>query len=203
MTARLIWATPDAEKNILYCARVSSDDQDSEDTRLLKYLIKHKHWSPFEMANMCVEVITTKDVAIQILRHRSFHFQEFSQRYAQATYIEKTTPRTQDYKNRQNSFDEIDRRTKTWWETATKRINNRVMKTYNKAIDMGIAKESARRILPMATETKMYINGTLRSWIHYFDLRCDKATQREHRDVACAIRKLFIEQFPIIGEIIS
>jgi thymidylate synthase (FAD) len=200
MSVELMWATPEAEKNILYMARVSSDNQESENTKLLSYLIKHKHWSPFEMANMCVEILTTRDISAQIIRHRSFSFQEFSQRYAKAPCIYSSKPRRQDKKNRQNSTDDLDGQVVHWWLNEEAEIHSKINQVYLEALEKGIAKECARRILPMSTQTKIYMNGTLRSWMHYFDLRCDKATQLEHRRIAEQCRHIFKEQFPIIAE---
>ncbi len=202
MTVKLVWATSDAEKQILYMTRVSSPHQDSNDTRLLKYLINHQHWSPFEMANMCVEVITSRDVSAQILRHRSFTFQEFSQRYAKVVDIVSTEPRRQDDKNRQSSHDDLDAETKNWWMQVSTDIEERAKTYYQIALNKGIAKESARRILPMAIETKLYMNGTLRSWIHYFSVRCTPETQLEHREIALQIREVFSQQFPVIAEVL-
>lgn len=200
MSVKLIWATPDAEKHILYMARVSSPHQDSNDTRLLSYLLKHKHWSPFEMVGMCLEIITTRDISAQMIRHRSFSFQEFSQRYAEATEIISAKPRRQDLKNRQNSTDDLPEDVKQWWDIKYGDVTRYAQYIYNQALEKGIAKECARKILPMNTETKLYMNGTLRSWIHYFQLRCSKDTQLEHREVALDAKKIFSEQFPIIFE---
>lgn len=199
---KLVWATLEAEKNILYCARVSSNDQTSTDTRLLKYLVKHHHWSPFEMANMCLEIVTTRDVSAQILRHRSFSFQEFSQRYAEATEFVNTLPRRQDVKNRQNSIDDLDEEILKWWAVKYNDLAATTQAFYKEALSKGISKESARRILPMATQTKLYMNGTLRSWMHYFQLRCDVATQKEHRDIANAAKEIFKQQFPVLGALL-
>ncbi len=196
----LIWVTPDAEKLVLYMARVSSNDQESTDTRLLNYLIKHQHWSPFEMVNMCVELHTTRDISAQIIRHRSFSFQEFSQRYAEATEIVRTMPRRQDIKNRQNSINDLPIETHDWWARAQSKLIREIEYIYNTALKKGIAKESARRLLPMATATKIYMNGSVRSWIHYFELRCHESTQLEHREVATQIKEVFKEEFPIISE---
>lgn len=203
MSVKLIWTTPDAEKLVAYCARVSSPHQDKEEIEgLLKYCIKHGHWSVFEMANMCLEIVTTRDVSAQMIRHRSFSFQEFSQRYAEASVIQKTKPRRQDVKNRQNSMDDLGDVTKHWFADTERYLHVRILKAYHEALRLGIAKESARRLLPLATETKVYMNGSLRSWIHYFKLRCDGATQLEHREIAIEAREIFIEQFPTIGSLI-
>ncbi len=197
---RKIWVTPDAEKHILYMARVSSPKQDSGDTKLINYLIKHKHWSPFEMANMCVEVITGRDISTQILRHKSFNFQEFSQRYAQSAGMDDITLRKQDHKNRQNSLDVLNNEAKEYWETKINLTMQMVWNLYNEMLANDIAKECARRILPMATTTKIYISGNLRSWIHYLEARCDIATQLEHREIANKIKEIFISEFPIISK---
>jgi len=197
---KLIWATPDAEKHVLYMARVSSGHQDSSDTRLLNYLVKHKHWPPFEMVNMCVEISTSRAISAQILRHRSFSFQEFSQRYASTTDVKLYSARRQDDKNRQNSHDDLDQETKDWFIEAQREVSLEAHVLYTTAINKGIAKECARMLLPMSTSTKLYMNGNLRSWIHYLDLRADVATQLEHREIAYAIKDIFIKQFPIISE---
>jgi thymidylate synthase (FAD) len=199
---RLIWATPQAEKHILYMARVSSEHQDSSDTRLLKYLINHKHWSPFEMCNFCVEIITSRAISAQILRHRSFSFQEFSQRYAENTSVISYEPRRQDSKNRQNSIDDIKEEDKEWWNEVCYRMARASKSIYNSAVEKGIAKECARMILPMATETKIYMNGNLRSWLHYLEIRCDESTQLEHRLIALQIKEIFKKEFPIIGDLL-
>ncbi len=200
MTVKLIWITPDAEKQIMYSVRVSSNNKESTDTKLLSYLINHKHWSPLEMANMCIEITTSRAISAQILRHRSFSFQEFSQRYAQTTDVITYEARRQDFKNRQNSIDDIDSVTKIMWKAKLQTSNNYAVESYQWALSQGIAKECARMILPMATQTKLYMNGSIRSWIHYLDLRCDPATQLEHREIALQIRDILIEQLPIIGK---
>lgn len=201
MTTKLIWATPEAEKTVMYCARVSNPkNQDSNDSRLLNYCIKHGHWSIFEMAHMCVEIITSRAISAQILRHRSFSFQEFSQRYAEATEFKTYEARRQDLKNRQNSLDDLSPITKQYFEQAQFNIQQHCKKEYEKAISLGIAKECARMLLPMSTETKIYMVGSIRSWIHYFNLRCDEATQLEHRVIALSIRDIFSKEFPIIGQ---
>lgn len=201
MQVKLIHCTPEAEKLVAYCARVSSSNPDNpEYEKLLRYLIKHKHWSPFEMAGMCVEIETTRGVAPQILRHRSFSFQEFSLRYAEATEFETYTARRQDTKNRQNSFDDMDATDKDWFITAQNSVNESSEALYKEAISRGIAKECARNLLPMSTRTKLYMHGTLRSWVHYIDLRAAEGTQKEHRDIALECKRIFTEQFPIIAK---
>ena len=199
----LISFTPDAEKTIVYCARVSSpENQDNEETapRLVNYLIKHKHWSPFEMANMCVEITTSRAIATQILRHRSFSFQEFSQRYSEATKFEGIQLRRPAEKNRQSSSDLIN--DPLLQEIAQNSVDQS-FRAYDLLIENGVAKECARGILPLNTQTKLYMNGTIRSWIHYIDLRTNEDTQKEHREVAQGIKEIFIAQFPSISEALN
>ena len=198
---KLIWATTDAEKLIGYMARVSNPDgQDNPDVaRLLRYMIDHKHWSPFEMANMCVEIKTTRDISQQIIRHRSFSFQEFSTRFAKVGGYEIAQARRQDEKNRQSSHDDLPVLTQVWFEEAQKTLFAETYRVYEEALDLGIAKECARRILPLTTQTKLYMNGTLRSWIHYIDLRTTPGTQLEHREIALGCREIFVAQFPTIA----
>jgi len=210
MKTELIWTTPNAEKMIVKMARVSAPaNQDNMDTasRLIKYLIKHKHWSPFEMANMCVEIETTRAISPQILRHRSFSFQEFSQRYASAAEmggIIMPHLRSQDYKNRQNSNDDLKERLGGEKLASFYRRMSTILEDskhlYNEMVSEGVAKESARFVLPLVTPTRLYMNGTLRSWIHYLQLRCDSGTQLEHREIAEAIKRIFCKEFPVIGE---
>ena len=202
MTVNLISMTPDAEKTIGYCARVSNPkNQDNpEVSGLLKFCIKHGHWSIFEKANMVVEINTTRGIAAQILRHRSFSFQEFSQRYAKAEGFEYIQPRRQDTKNRQNSWDDLEEEDKTWFEYTNKKIQDATNDFYEEALERGIAKESARFLLPLSTKTRMYMNGTVRSWIHYIKLRTDPSTQKEHQDIANEIKGIFREELPIISE---
>lgn len=200
---KLVWSTPNAEDLILKMARVSSENPDNKDTKLLTYLIKHKHWSPFEMANMCLEITTTRAIAPQLLRHRSFTFQEFSQRYAEVTDFEVTIPRRQDLKNRQNSVDDLPQYIQNWWSVTQNRLGTEAMEAYEEALMLGIAKECARMLLPMSTQTKLYMNGSLRSWVHYFELRCNEATQLEHRQLAIQARNTFVFLFPTIGEALN
>lgn len=201
MNVKLIHRTEDAEKLVALCARVSSSNPDNPEYEgLLKYLIKNRHWSPFEMASMCVEIETTRGVSPQILRHRSFSFQEFSLRYAEATEYEKYDARRQDTKNRQNSYDDLDDEVKIWFDEAQDAINYYANELYEEALELGVAKECARNLLPMSTKTKLFMHGSLRSWIHYIDLRADKATQKEHRDIALECKRIFTEQFPIIAK---
>jgi thymidylate synthase (FAD) len=181
-----------------YCARVSSPHQETPDyERLLAYCIAHKHWSVFEMADMTIEIVTSRAISPQILRHRSFQFQEFSQRYARAQEIEHYQPRGQDSKNRQNSLDDIDEAVVAWFDEAQEEIAALALERYNTALEKGIAKECARVLLPLGTRTKLYMKGSVRSWIHYLDVRTDKSTQKEHRDIALGIQKIFMEQFPV------
>lgn len=197
---KLVWVTPDAEEKIAYMARVSNPaNQDNPATaqKLLAYLIRNKHWSPFEMVNVCMEIETTRDIARQILRHRSFSFQEFSQRYAVAEQFESRECRLQDTKNRQNSLESDDYFANTWWKAAQERHISDSMRLYDQALAQGIAKEQARALLPDGlTMSKMYMNGTLRSWLHYVDIRTDAATQKEHRLVAEQAKDILKEHFP-------
>ena len=204
----LVWTTPNGESLIAYMARVSNPSgQKKEDTnnKLLKYLVRNKHWSPFEMVNVCMEITTTRDIARQILRHRSFSFQEFSQRYADPTKdldFELREARLQDLKNRQNSLENENPALAAWWEERQKRVINEAKEAYAWAIDNGIAKEQARSVLPEGnTLSKMYMNGTLRSWIHYVDLRTDVATQKEHREVALQCKDILVQYYPFLEEI--
>ena len=204
----LVWVTPAAEQKIAYMARVSNPaNQDNPDTaaKLLKYLIKNKHWSPFEMVNVCMEIETTRDIARQILRHRSFSFQEFSQRYAVSEgFIQDSQARLQDNKNRQNSLYTDDISLQNWFEGAQRRLVNEAKFLYTAALDKGIAKECARVFLPEGlTMSRMYMNGTLRSWLHYIDIRCDLATQKEHRDVAEQCRDIIFAEFPSIKDVLN
>lgn len=200
-TVSLVHTTPDAEQLIAYMARVSNpDNQDNpESERLIKYLIKHKHWSPFEMVNMCVEIETTRSVAAQILRHRSFSFQEFSQRYAKVAKPAAIPQlRRQDTKNRQNSVDDLDFYTIKDFNVKINSLFELSDSLYTEMLAAGVAKECARDILPLSTLTKLYMNGNLRSWIHYIDLRTANGTQHEHKLVAQGVKQVFKEQFPLI-----
>ena len=201
----LVWVTPEAENKIAYMARVSNpanQDNPAPATKLLKYLIKNKHWSPFEMVNVCMEIETTRDIARQILRHRSFSFQEFSQRYAVSEgFIQDSQARLQDEKNRQNSLYSDDISLQNWFEGAQRRLITEAKFLYTAALDKGIAKECARVFLPEGlTMSRMYMQGTLRSWLHYVDIRTDVATQKEHRDVALQCAKILEEHFPSVME---
>ena len=196
-------------EQVAYAARVSNpSNQNNNDTaeKLVRYLIKNQHWSPLEMVSVCLEINTTRDIARQILRHRSFSFQEFSQRYADASQLgfELKEARLQDTKNRQNSFETDDLALQAWWEQYQNKVLEVCKDAYAFALDKGIAKEQARAVLPEGmTKSRMYMNGTLRSWVHYIQLRTDKATQKEHRDVAIACAQAIKEIFPMIGEFVQ
>tara|TARA_Y100001938_G_scaffold31475_1_gene42981 strand:- start:629 stop:1252 length:624 start_codon:yes stop_codon:yes gene_type:complete len=199
-SVKLIHSTPDGDNLVSYMARVSNpSNQNNTETsaRLIKYLISHKHWSPFEMVNMCVEISTTRSIAAQILRHRSFSFQEFSQRYAQVT-DKPALPalRRQDTVNRQNSIDDLDPYTIQDFEIKTQQLYDMSYHLYDEMLAAGVAKECAREVLPLSSPTKLYMNGTLRSWIHYTDLRCANGTQTEHKQIANQCRKLIENCFP-------
>ena len=203
-SVKLIHSTPDGDNLVSYMARVSNpSNQHNTETsaRLIKYLIKHKHWSPFEMVNMCVEITTTRSIAAQILRHRSFSFQEFSQRYAQVTdKPEVPAFRRQDTVNRQNSTDDLDIATILEFELKTQSLYDLSYSLYEEMLQAGVAKECAREVLPMSSPTKLYMNGTLRSWIHYTDLRCANGTQHEHKLIADGCRDLIKQCFPQVFE---
>jgi thymidylate synthase (FAD) len=203
---KLVSVTPDAEKLMAYCARVSNPNNQNNDNyaKLLKYCIDHKHFSIFEQSFMTVEINTTRGLAAQILRHRSFTFQEFSQRYADATLLGEEIPlfelRRQDNKNRQNSIDDIDHEIVVKWNTQIREHFAKAKALYDGMISDGIAKECARFILPLATPTRLYMSGTVRSWLHYIELRSGHGTQKEHMIIANECKKIFVEQFPTIGE---
>jgi thymidylate synthase (FAD) len=193
---------------VAYCARVSNpSNQNNTETseKLVRYLIKHQHWSPLEMVSVCLEIETTRDIARQILRHRSFSFQEFSQRYAVADLgWEMKEARLQDLKNRQNSVKTDNLALKAWWEERQKRVIRESQEAYQWAIDNGIAKEQARAVLPEGlTLSRMYMNGTLRSWVHYIQLRSANGTQKEHQDVALACADAIEPIFPMIKEYVN
>ena len=201
---KLIAITPKAEELIAYCARVSSSNQFNPDiAKLLKYCINHGHWSVFETPYITVEINTSRAISAQILRHRSFTFQEFSQRYAAVADFETYPARRQDSKNRQNSIDDMDSEDKRWFVSAQDRIQLLSASLYHDALDKGIAKEQARFLLPMSSKTKLYMTGNIRSWIHYLDLRCHIDTQKEHRDIALAIREILKKELPIISKAVS
>jgi len=201
--ASLVHCTPEAEKLIVRMARVSNPanaNNDETAPRLLRYLIKHQHWSPFEMASMCVEIQTERDIAAQILRHRSFSFQEFSTRYAKTGLAEVPKWRSQDEKNRQASHDDLDKEVIQQFDRQTAVLLRNIYLTYEEMLQAGVAKECARRILPLCTPTTIYMHGTLRSWIHYIQLRAGSETQLEHRKIAIACHDIFAKQFPVIAE---
>jgi thymidylate synthase (FAD) len=197
---KLISITPDSEKLIAYCARVSSNQQDNPSiSKLLRYCIKHKHWSIFETAYLTVEINTSRAISAQILRHRSFTFQEFSQRYAEVPNFVSYDARRQDKKNRQASIDDMSIEDRHWFSVAQDRVQTLTASLYLDALDKGIAKEQARFLLPMSSKTKIYMTGNIRSWIHYLELRTGIETQKEHRDIAREIKKIFKEELPIIS----
>jgi thymidylate synthase (FAD) len=200
----------DAQELIAYCARVSnpSNQLNTETSdKLIRYLVKHQHWSPLEMVSACIEITTTRDIARQILRHRSFSFQEFSQRYADPTkdlsFVCREA-RLQDTKNRQNSITTDDSELQAWWDAKQKFIIENSRLVYQEAIERGIAKEQARAVLPEGlTESRLYMNGTLRSWIHFIELRSANGTQLEHQEVAIACAKVIAEIFPLANELLA
>ncbi len=200
-TVKLIALTPKAEETMAYCARVSNpNNQDNPKIAgLLAYCIKHGHWSVFEQANMVLEITTSRAIAPQILRHRSFSFQEFSQRYSKADEFISFKARRQDLKNKQNSIDDFDDETQNWFTGIQKEIWDFAYDRYSQALEKGIAKESARALLPLNTSTKIYMNGTIRSWIHYINLRAQADTQLEHREIALRCRELFTENLPQVA----
>ena len=205
MEVSLVSITPDAEKTMAYIARVSNPSNQENDnySGLLKYCIKHNHWSVFEQSTMTLEIETTRAIAAQILRHRSFTFQEFSQRYAKSNELGKIQLpdlRRQDSKNRQNSIDDLDPFVKQKLEAQMITLFSSAQSLYNQMIDEGVAKECARMVLPLCTPTRIYMTGSCRSWIHYINLRSAHGTQKEHMEIAEACRKVFTEQFPAVSE---
>ncbi len=199
----LVHCTPDAEMLIVKMARVSNPrNAENRETvpRLLRYLIKHRHWSPFEMASMCLKIETERDICAQILRHRSFSFQEFSTRYAKTAPAELPALRRQDDKNRQNSIDDLPAEQASHHQLHMSAAIGIAYKAYEEMLEAGVAKECARRVLPLCTPTTLYMHGTLRSWIHYLELRCGEETQLEHRLIAEECKQIFCQQFPVIGE---
>ena len=205
MTVKLVSVTPDAEQLMAYIARVSNpSNQDNEKyAGLLKYCIKHNHWSVFEQSSMTLEIETTRAIAAQILRHRSFTFQEFSQRYAQTTSlgdIELPELRRQDVKNRQNSTDDLDPEIIDKFNRQMITLFSSAKSLYEQMLSQGVAKECARMVLPLCTPTRIYMTGSCRSWIHYINLRSAHGTQKEHMEIAEACRKVFTEQFPAVSE---
>jgi len=206
MNVKLISVSPDAEKHMAYCARVSNPNNQENDkyAGLLRYCIKHQHWSIFEQAFMTIEINTTRGLAAQILRHRSFTYQEFSQRYADSSLLGDNIPlpklRKQDEKNRQNSTDDLDPMLVQDLEIRMQKYFKDGMDLYKKMLDLGVAKECARFVLPLATPTRLYMSGTVRSWIHYIELRSGHGTQKEHMDIANACKDIFTKQFPTVAE---
>ena len=206
MTVKLISVSPDAEKHMAYCARVSNpSNQDNEKyAGLLKYCIKHQHWSIFEQAFMTLEINTTRAIAAQVLRHRSFTYQEFSQRYADSSMLANKIPlpelRRQDTKNRQNSIDDIDPFIRQEFQIKMQQHFEEGMKLYQEMLEYGIAKECARFVLPLCVPTKLYMSGSVRSWIHWIELRSANGTQKEHMLLAEGARAIFKEQFPTVSE---
>ena len=203
---KFISATPNAEKHMAYCARVSNPSNQENDnfSGLLKYCIKHQHWSIFEQAFLTVEINTTRGIAAQILRHRSFTYQEFSQRYADTNLLNDIIPlpelRRQDDKNRQNSINDLPEYLKLTLLEDIRMHFEQSQRLYNRLIEKGVAKECARFVLPLATPTRLYMTGSVRSWIHYIDLRSSHGTQKEHMDIAEAVRCIFTCQFPAVSE---
>ena len=203
---KLVSVTPDAEQHMAYVARVSNPKNQDNDkfAGLLKYCIQHGHWSVFEQAFMTVEINTTRGLAAQILRHRSFTFQEFSQRYADTNLLDSMIAvpdlRSQDSKNRQNSNDDIPQEKKEEYQALIARHFSDAMSLYNSLLQEGVAKECARFVLPLATPTRIYMTGSVRSWVHYIDLRSAHGTQKEHMEIAEMVRSVFKEQFPIVSE---
>ena len=206
MNVKLVTVTPKAEETMGYVARVSNpNNQDNPNVAgLLKYCIKHQHWSVFEQAHMTVEIETTRGLAAQVLRHRSFTFQEFSQRYADTNLLAEEIPmfdlRSQDSKNRQNSNDDVPKNKKQDLQEKIAEHFVESMDLYNELLANGIAKECARFVLPLATPTRLYMTGSVRSWVHYIDLRSAHGTQKEHMEIAESIRAIFAEQFPIVSQ---
>ena len=206
MDVKFVSITPDAEKMMAYIARVSnpSNQQNENYSGFLKYCIKHNHWSVFEQSSMTLEIETTRGLAAQILRHRSFTFQEFSQRYADTKLLDTEIPvpdlRSQDTKNRQNSNDDIPQEKKEEYQALIARHFEDSMNLYNSLLSEGVAKECARFVLPLATPTRLYMTGSCRSWIHYINLRSAHGTQKEHMDIVEQARSIFAEQFPAVSE---
>ena len=206
MNVKFVSITPDAEKMMAYIARVSNplNQQNEKYAGLLQYCIKHNHWSVFEQSSMTLEIETTRGLAAQILRHRSFTFQEFSQRYADTKLLDTEIPipdlRSQDLKNRQNSNDDIPQEKKEEYQALIARHFEDSMNLYNSLLENGVAKECARFVLPLATPTRLYMTGSCRSWIHYINLRSAHGTQKEHMDVVAKARSIFTEQFPSVSE---
>ena len=205
LKVKLVWATPNGDDLVAYMARVSNPkNEDNKETapKLIRYLMRNKHWSPFQMVNACVYVECPRDISRQLLRHTSLAFQEFSGRYADyETLIDGRELRLRDHKNRQNSIPTEDQELQRRWTRLVKVVRAVSLRAYRTALDLGVAPEVARVLLPEGlVPTRLYVNGNLRSWLHYFDVRCDPATQKEHREVAEAIQSIIFEQFPNIAE---
>jgi thymidylate synthase (FAD) len=201
MSVSLVSVTPQAEQLIAYCARVSNpSNQDNPDSeKLIRYLIKHNHWSPFEMAHVVMEINTTRSIAAQILRHRSFCFQEFSQRYAEVSLRpELPKLRRQDFKNRQNSIDDLHTSTTEFFDRKIGELFCQAYDVYQQLLEAGIAKECAREVLPLATPTRLYMAGSVRSWLHYINLRAANGTQKEHQDIALECKQILAKALPTI-----
>ena len=203
-SAKLVWITPNAESLVGKIARVSNpnNEDNPEVEKLIKYLIKHKHWSPFEMASMCVQIDTTRAISPQILRHRSFTFQEFSQRYAIPTDTFATVLpdlRRQDHDNRQNSIDDLENETQQYYEQRIDDHFREAVRLYESLLHSGVARECARSVLPINTVTRLYMSGTIRSWLHYVDLRGDNGTQAEHMQIARSVGEILDTEVPIIA----
>lgn len=205
MAVKLVSITPNAERIIAFCARVSNPaNQESENyAPLLRYCIRHCHWSVFEQAHLTVEISCQLAIATQILRHRSFTFQQFSQRYAEATGILPIKLRRQDTVNRQNSIDDLDPLLVESFDREIQNMNQQTLELYERMLEAGVAKECARFVLPQSTETRMYMSGNIRDWIHYINLRSGNGTQLEHQEVALAIKQIFIEQLPTISKALN
>lgn len=211
-SASLVWITPNSQETIVYCARVSnpkSQEEGKNPERLLNYLVKHKHWSPFEMASACFEINTTRDISAQILRHRSFSFQEFSQRYSNTNSLGSCTLphlRRQDKENRQAShsdlYNYLDPDKLASFYRRTQQLYEDASHLYQEMVSSGVAKESARKILPMNSPTRLYMSGTIRSWIHYLSVRTGPETQLEHRDIALQIKDLLLKELPSLSTLI-
>ena len=204
-TVSLVSVTPKAEELIAYCARVSNpDNQDNPDSeKLIRYLINHNHWSPFELAHVVLEINTTRSIAAQILRHRSFSFQEFSQRYADISsigYPVIPALRRQDLRNRQNSVDDLDEELVTNFQTKTQVLFDQSRLLYEELLIAGVAKECAREVLPLATPTRLYLAGSVRSWLHYVELRSANGTQLEHRQIALQAKQILLEALPSVSK---
>jgi len=200
MDVKLIWITPEAEKVIAYNARVSNPNRqfDGDNQKLLNYCKIKQHWSIFEQASACFEIVTTRAISAQMIRHRSFSFQEYSQRYALAQEFEVIQTRLQDHKNRQNSLVCNNQELIDWWHNEQLALFTLIESSYNEAIQRGIAKEVARNILPLGTKTKLAMTGTIRSWIHYLDVRTQNDTQLEHRQIAIKIKEILKQELPLI-----